>query len=91
MRLSRGCPLTPPAVTEGGRQSGSVPESGITSERMTEPASQALVGKYTGGKEKGGGGGNEPTKKTTKKTTNPHDSSYISHAFLSFLPIFISL
>lgn len=87
MRLSRGCPLTPPAVTEGGRQSGSVPESGITSERMTEPASQALVGKYTGGKERGG----DQQKKTTKKTTNPHDSSYISHAFLSFLPIFISL
>lgn len=71
MRLSRGCPLTPPAVTEGGRQSGSVPESGITSERMTEPASQALVGKYTGGKEKGGGGGERTNKKNHQKNNQP--------------------
>lgn len=72
MRLSRGCPLTPPAVTEGGRQSGSVPESGITSERMTEPASQALVGKYTGGKEKGGGGGGTNQQKKTPKKQPTH-------------------
>lgn len=36
MRQSRGCPISPPAVADGGRQCGPMLGSGITSERMVE-------------------------------------------------------